>query len=268
MTATNDPGPVPPPAEDDEYSATVLGSQWIQRPDPDTTLVEPPAADDPRTLVEPRDPDVPSTLLAPREPEGPSTLLAPPDPEEPTTPVGKRASDGPATPVTAPDRVEGSVLRFGPGVTAALTHRSHLTLPAVQPAPSRPRRNRRRHAVPVLVLIVVAAFLAWQRSGPELTLREVSVSTRQAALECDGTADVVGVITTDGRPGTVSYRWVRSDGTTSGVLREVMARGQKQARVHLLWTFEGEGTYQARAKLRILSPASRTATARFTYDCS
>jgi hypothetical protein len=38
-------------------------------------------------------------------------------------------------------------------------------------------------------------------------------------------------------------------------------------RLHLLWTFHGQGSHQARAELEITSPAAHTASARFTYDC-
>ena len=68
--------------------------------------------------------------------------------------------------------------------------------------------------------------------------------------------------------GTLSYRWIRSDGTSSGVLREVVVRGQEQARLHLRWTFQGNGHRTARAELRILSPTRRTVTTQVTYDCS
>ncbi|WP_435210231.1 hypothetical protein [Streptomyces sp. bgisy034] len=200
-----------------EYSATVLASHWIQRPEADDTLVE-------KTLPETR-------------------------------------------PSTPPDRVEGTVLRFGPGVTAAVAERTHRTIPAVPVPPAPPRRRLRRHALPALVLLCVLAFLAWQRLGPAVEVRTVAVTARPTVLGCDGTADVVGLVTTNGRPGTLSYRWTRSDGTTSGVLRERMVRGQKQARLHLLWTFQGEGRREARAELRILSPARSAVTARFTYDC-
>ncbi|MGW6955135.1 hypothetical protein [Streptomyces chartreusis] len=201
-----------------EYSATVLASHWIQRPEADETLVE-------QTVPE-------------------------------------------ARPSTPPDRVEGTVLRFGPGVTAAVAERTHRTIPAVPvPPPAPPRRRLRRHALPALVLLCVLAFLAWQRLGPALEVKSVTVTARPTVLGCDDTADVVGLVTTNGRPGTLSYRWTRSDGTTSGVLRERMVRGQKQARLHLLWTFQGEGHREARAELRILTPAHGAVTARFTYDC-
>jgi hypothetical protein len=213
---------------DAEYSATVLASHWIQRPEPnDTTVVETPLVG---------------------------------------TPFVGTPLVGPTTP-TRPDRVEGTVLRFGPGVTAAVVHRTHGTLPAVPPPVAPPRRRLRRHALPALVLICVIAFLAWQRLGPSVALRTVEVTARPAVLGCDDTADIVGVVETNGRPGTLSYRWIRSDGTASGVLREVVVRDQGQARLHLRWTFQGKGDYTARAELRLLSPAHRTVTTQLTYHC-
>ncbi|MGV9233575.1 hypothetical protein [Streptomyces nigra] len=214
MTADLGARPTPPaPADTGHgtgYSATVLGSHWIQRPEED----------------------------------GEETLVAPP-----------------------PDRVEGTVLRFGPGVTAAVAHRTHRTLPTLPPTPVPPRRGLRRHTLPVLVLLCVLAFLAWQRLGPSVQVRSVAVAVRPAVLPCDGTANVVAVVGTNGRPGTLTYRWTRNDGTQSGVLREVVARDQRQARLTLRWTFEGEGRRMARAEVEILSPAHLTADARFTYDC-
>ncbi|MGW3361146.1 hypothetical protein ACWDFL_38190 [Streptomyces bungoensis] len=209
----------PPPA-DAEYSATVLASHWIQRPEPD----------------------------------GDGTLL-----EEP--------SGTTARPVPAGDRGDGSVLRFGPGVTAAVAHRTHRTFPAVAAPAAAPRRRLRRHALPALVVLLVLAFLAWQRLGPPVAVRTVAVAAEPAALGCGGTADIVGLVTTNGRPGTLSYRWIRSDGTASGVLHEVVVRGQRQARLHLRWTFQGEGRRTARADLRILSPAHRPVAAHVTYAC-
>ncbi|MFC7840746.1 hypothetical protein [Streptomyces sp. NPDC057382] len=205
----------PARSADAEYSATVLASHWVQRPDEDRTLVERPG--------------------------------------------------GPDAPSAAPDRVEGTVLRFGPGVTAA--GRTHRTLPALPQRPAPAGRRLRRHALPALVVLCVLAFLAWQRLGPPLTVGSVTVTARPSTLGCDGTADVTGLVTTNGRPGTLTYRWVRSDGTSSGVLEEELVRGRKQARLHLRWTFQGKGEREARAELRIISPVSRTAAAGFTYSC-
>ncbi|MFD8228731.1 hypothetical protein ACFV16_31855 [Streptomyces massasporeus] len=167
---------------------------------------------------------------------------------------------------TPPDRLEGTVLRFGPGVTATATHRTHR-MPATTPPPAPRRRPLRRHTLPVLVVLCVLALLAWQRLGQPLKVGAITVTARPTALGCDGTAQIVALVTTNGRPGTLSYRWIRSDGTTSGVLEEVLVRGQKRARLHLRWTFQGPGQHPARAELRILSAPQRTAATRFTYEC-
>ncbi|MGN9790748.1 hypothetical protein ACTMTU_06530 [Streptomyces sp. OZ13] len=182
-------------------------------------------------------------------------------------------------PGPVPDRVEGNVLRFGPGVTAFVRqHGSGTTAAGVwhgtlagQPADGRGphgrRRGLRRYALAAAVLLAVLGFLAWQRYGPGVAVRDVVVRTSPDGPGCGGTADVVGVVRTDGLPGTLTYRWVRSDGTDSGLLRERVVRGQKQARLHLLWTFEGRGEYRASAELKVVSPSRHSAEARFTYRC-
>ncbi|MFK4687157.1 hypothetical protein [Streptomyces pristinaespiralis] len=182
-------------------------------------------------------------------------------------------------PGPVPDRVEGDVVRFGPGVTAFVRERGsgataagvwHGTLagqPGDDRGPRGRRRGLRRYALAAAVLLAVLGLLAWQRYGPGVAVRDVAVRTSPDGPGCGGTADVVGLVRTDGRPGTLTYRWVRSDGTDSGLLRERVVRGQKQARLNLLWTFEGRGEYRAGAELRILSPSRHSAAARFTYRC-
>ncbi|MEH0420454.1 hypothetical protein [Streptomyces sp. B21-083] len=229
---------------DDDYSATVLASHWIQRPEPETVLIGPPSTDSTYSTDSTEKPPTPATAQTPQTPPAPPTL---------------------------PDRTEGTVLRFGPGVTAAVANRTHSTLAVVPPPLAPPhrrlRRRLRRHALPALVLIIVIAFLAWQRLGPSIAARTVEVTARPTVLGCDGTADIAALVTTNGRPGTLSYRWTRSDGTASGVLREEMVRGQEHADLHLLWTFQGKGHYTAQAELRLLSPTRRVVTTHFTYDC-
>ncbi len=251
MTDGNDRTPAP--AEDSEPTQVLEPGRPTLHLGPSD---KPAPGDEPGSA----DAEYGATLLASHwiqrpEPEGTGTLVQPP------------AAETLPTPPTRPDRVEGAVLRFGPGVTAAVAHRTHRTLPAIPPPPAPPRRRLRRHALPVLVLICVLALLAWQRLGPTVAVRTVAVTARPAVLGCDGTADIVGLVATNGRPGTLSYRWIRSDGTASGVLRELMARGQERARPHLLWTFQGQGHYTARAELRILSPTRRTVAVDLTYAC-
>ncbi|WP_107069703.1 hypothetical protein [Streptomyces sp. NRRL F-4428] len=190
------------------------------------------------------------------------------DEEYSATVLGSHWISGPPQPREAvPDRVEGSVMRFGPGVTAALPTPFPVVVPVVAP---RPRRGAglRRYTLAAVVLAAVLAYLGWQRFGPGIEVREVAVSTDPAGPACDATADVVAVVGTNGRPGTLTYRWVRSDGTRSEELTERVPRGQKEARLHLLWTFKGTGSYPAKAELQLLSPGQRTAAVEFTYRCT
>ncbi|MGW7440676.1 hypothetical protein [Streptomyces sp. NPDC054849] len=206
---------------DDNYSATVLGSHWISGP-PERADVAPEPGD------------------------------------------------------IAPDRVDGSVLRFGPGVTAAAVA-PFTVVPgagggsgtASGGAPGRRRGGLRRYALSAAVLVAVLACLGWQRYGPGIAVRDVAVTTDPAGPACGGTADIVAVVRTNGRPGTLTYRWVRSDGTRSEPLTERVAGDRREARLHLLWTFQGAGNYPAKAQLELMEPIRRTsAAAEFTYRCA
>lgn len=213
------------PRGDDDYSATVLGSHWITGPPQGTERTQ-------RF-----------------------------DGAGPTERTGATARfDVPAGAV--PDRVEGSVLRFGPGVTVALP----APFPPV-PGPAPRRREWRRYTLAAVVLTGVLCYLGWQRYGPALEVRDVVVATDTKGPGCDGTADVVAVVRTNGRPGVLTYRWLRSDGTRSEQLTERVPSGREEARLHLLWTFQGAGTYPAKAELELVSPVRRTAAAEFTYRC-
>ncbi|MBQ0986445.1 hypothetical protein KBZ10_18385 [Streptomyces sp. F63] len=117
-----------------------------------------------------------------------------------------------------------------------------------------------------MILLCTVVFLFWDRQGPAFAVTGLSVRA-SAADGCGTTADVVARVRTNGQPGTLRYRWLRSDGTASGPLRERLARGQREARLRLQWTFRGEGTVRATAELRISSPGRRTASAAFTYRC-
>ncbi|MDX3073769.1 hypothetical protein ACIP98_05695 [Streptomyces sp. NPDC088354] len=219
-----------------DYSATVLAEHWA------------PAAAAP-TLREP----------VPAAPARPATR------SEPS--------------LTLPDRVDGEVMRFGPGVTPAAAARAasvaaevwHGTLrpPAVPgtQAASR-RRGPRRYVLAGAVLLAVLAYLAWQRFGPVLAVREVTVAAVPSAPSCDTRVDVIATVRTNGRAGTLTYRWLRNDGTSSGPLYEKVPGGRDTTRLHLLWTFHGHGSYDARAELRVSAPGSRSAVTAFTYTCA
>lgn len=94
MTGPRTPAPAP---EGDDYSATVLGSHWISGP-----------------------PERSDGLAATLRQDGPEAATARLD--EPGAEAATARLDGPGAatarfehPEAVPDRVEGSVLRFGPG---------------------------------------------------------------------------------------------------------------------------------------------------------
>ncbi|MGW7255244.1 hypothetical protein [Streptomyces sp. NPDC054834] len=177
--------------------------------------------------------------------------------------------DAPGAP-TRPDGLGPTVLRFGPGVTAALAHRPRPALSALAAPAAHPPRGRRlrRHALPALVVSAVLLFLWWQEHRtPDLAVDRVTVSSADRTLGCGRTTDITGVVGTNGRKGTLTYRWERNDGTSSGLLHTTVGQGQRIARLNLRWTFQGRGRFPATATLHILSPATRTATVRLTYAC-
>lgn len=272
----------------DDYSATALDSFWVERGEDGTTVVHArsddatavlPSAADERTGVRPSGPDDRTAVITPAAADGTAvrdprsahgTAVVEPGSAERTAPVGVRSGGGEAVPR---GRVDGTVLRFGPGVTArpGATAGSAYGVPAVTvpvAPPVRRHRRLRRHALPALVLVAAVLFLLWrQYDTPGLSVRGVSAAAAQVSTGCDATADVVGVVRTDGHAGRLTYRWVRNDGTESDVLHATVADGHRRVRVHLLWTFQGQGHYAATAELRVLSPGARTARAAFTYDC-
>ncbi|WP_329193080.1 MULTISPECIES: hypothetical protein [unclassified Streptomyces] len=230
--------------EGDDYSATVLGTHWFSGPpeQPDGT----------------GRPDFPT----PRHDNTRQHDTPALDTRRLDTPV----LDTPQTvPGAAPDRVDGPVLRFGPGVTAAMPAPFPVTVPAA--VPGRRPGQWRRYTLAAVVLAGVLAYLGWQRFGPALAVRDVAVTTDPKGPGCDAAADVLAVVRTNGRPGTLTYHWERSDGTRSEQLTERVPSGRKEARLHLLWTFQGVGTYAARAELRLDSPGQRAGAVGFTYRC-
>jgi hypothetical protein len=95
------------------------------------------------------------------------------------------------------------------------------------------------------------------------------VSASAGVQRCDSTANVVGVIHTNGGPGDIRYRWRRSDGQNSGVFHDAMPKGRKSIQVPLRWTVRGPGRLHAVATLEVISPkgSDGTASAAFEYAC-
>jgi len=159
-------------------------------------------------------------------------------------------------------------LRFGPGVGAV---GGPATRPVARGRRRRPRRGRLRALASGLVTLilvgVVAAYLWRQHENPLVVTAAVVAPAEDPGDRCDLTVDVVGTIQTNGRPGTVTYQWIRSDGETSAVLDQSVPAGRSSTQEHLFWSFSGQGRYDATATLKILAPTPLEATGQFAYAC-
>ncbi|GAA4881840.1 hypothetical protein [Kitasatospora terrestris] len=187
------------------------------------------------------------------------------DPEVWTTPVAE--SEPEPAPTSGPAAAaEEELHRFGPGVPPLAAAAWHGTDTPAEPV--EPKRRRGRWLIlPLVLLLGVLGYLGWDRYGKPVTVSAVEVRTDAAGPACDGTAVITGTVETDGGQGVVEYRWVRSDGTDSGTLRQQVSAGRHRTDVVLRWTFQGKGEMQATATLEVLSPSNRSAATTFTYTC-
>ncbi len=159
--------------------------------------------------------------------------------------------------------------RFGPGMGATAT-----PTPTRQPSKPARRPRRRRRWVGLVAgalatgLLAAAVVVVLLDRAPALSVVGATVApAADPGRACDVTVDVVGTVTTNGRAGTVTYEWSRSDGAGSGPLTSSVAEGATSVDVHLYWQFSGHGRLPATATLRVTAPAPVEASGSFTYDC-
>ncbi|WP_406375779.1 hypothetical protein OG788_39660 [Streptomyces sp. NBC_00647] len=213
-----------------------------------------PSASDDRATAS----DDQATVLGKRNrtPAGPPTAT----PAEATTPPPPGEDD---------DEI---ILRFGPGVPVEaqdVLRAQWRTAPV--PPDTRPHRRRRRAWIATSAFLAAAAVLLWLllRPAPAPTVTGVEVRAPAGRLHCGQTADLVGVVTTDGRGGPVTYHWLRSDGHDSGELVHMARRGDRRVTVHLRWTVRGPGSFRGTARLRIAHQRKPSeAEGTFSYACS
>ncbi|MET8157586.1 hypothetical protein ABZT47_14510 [Sphaerisporangium sp. NPDC005289] len=196
--------------------------------------------------------------------------------ERPAHPAAETGQAPPAATTPA-----GGEMRFGPGVpadtTAAQIWRAGREQPTVAAAErlAAPRRRRRRRggfvgsAVLFALILLAAAFLWFQRGAP-LSVTAVQVKQPKAA-GCDTTVNVVGVLTTNGSAGQVSYEWLLSKQKPIKHT-DAVPSGRSSHEVTLEWDVSGHGTRKLTARLRVLSPVGASGApiedaATFTYKC-
>jgi len=127
-------------------------------------------------------------------------------------------------------------------------------------------------SVALVVLVGAVAWTIWQwwhSSQNNVRVTSIAVApAQQLDGKCDVQYDIVGSIATNGKAGTISYVWVRSDGQNSGTLKQSVSSGEHSTKVHLYWKFTGQGSMSAKATLEILEPKQAgQASAEFPYSC-
>ena len=161
---------------------------------------------------------------------------------------------------------EETFVHFGPGVPA-------VPPPDLATAVRRGQRNQ-RWILPLTVLILVIAVLIyfmWGRDAGPVAVTEIKARASSASITCGQVERLTGTISTNGSAGTIDYQWLRSDGVASSILAQAVSRGQHEATVVLEWNFEGYGTLNATATLRVVNPwgpGTSSSAASFTYACA
>jgi serine/threonine protein kinase len=202
-----------------------------------------------------------STVLIPERMagrSGPPTAGAPP--WETPGPPGRPLTQFPVPPQPGPP------VRSAP---QAATGRGNPT-PDWPVAQQRPRpRPVWRGVVSTLVTAAIVAGVGaylWEREHQTLKVTGLNVRAANESVGCNGTAEIIGTISTNGHGGTISYQWVR-DGVADKTLVADDASGSNTVRVLLKWAFHGKGTGSAVAELRVLDPQEDEYSITFPYSC-
>ncbi|WP_068903364.1 hypothetical protein [Planomonospora sphaerica] len=182
----------------------------------------------------------------------------------------------------------GAAVRFGPGVpaetAAAQIWREGKSGQATvlgsggerAPRPSRPSARRYRTALSaaVLALMVAGAVVVWLLRGPSVPLAVTGVEVRapKQTQRCGETITVRGVLTTNGSPGEVRYRWRQSDKKDEPIEQaQRVAAGKTEYVVPMHWRVKGKGSFRGTATLEVVSPvpdgSKISDKASITYRC-
>ncbi|HEX4291270.1 MAG TPA: serine/threonine-protein kinase [Trebonia sp.] len=204
-----------------------------------------------------------STVLTPERmpgPPGPSVHGVPP--------WGFAAPPGPPGPPPASFPVPsqpGPPVRSAP---QAATRRAD-PVPEWPVAQRGPRRSAWRAVVSTLIAAAIVAGVGaylWERAHQTLKITSVKVTAAKQSVGCNGTADIIGTIFTNGHGGSIKYEWVRGVEANAPLVADD-ASGSNTVQVTLKWAFHGKGTGSAVAELRVLDPQQDEASIIFPYSC-
>lgn len=227
-------------------------------------------ADRPAPAPRPERPAAPPASARPAPPND-ATVPAPPVPA--STLLGERRAGRFAAPPTAPAPRPGEVRRFGPGVPTpevAASRAEQLWRAGAAPARAPRRRAGRLVGGVVTVLVVAAALLVGLslRAPSALVVTAAAVELDPRGPACDGTAEITGLISTNGGSGTITYRWIADGVREAATDAPLSVSGQDTVRVALNWPFEGASNGDHVARLEIVAPQQLSAEQRFVYRCT
>ncbi|GLY26139.1 hypothetical protein [Micromonospora sp. NBRC 101691] len=262
-------GPVGSPGGTEPIEALTVGVPTTTLPDdaPTAALSTSPPVD---PFVSARVPTLPPS------PPGRTYRSAAPypttaDPAVPGPTTEGYAPTGRYEPVGGSTPPPGTEVRFGPGVPAGPPVAPGWQRPPAPPA--RPRRSRWKLIGSVLSTLLTLALLAavglhlWERLSP-LEVHSVRVTVAEPPGErCDVTVDVVATVETNGRAGTIRYRWLRGGAEPGGLLSQRVSRGQRTVTLHLKWAVSGTGTTTETAVIDITEPNPTQGRTIFRYQC-
>jgi serine/threonine protein kinase len=211
-----------------------------------------------------------STVLTPEriaDLSGPGTVGVPPW-ELKGQPVRQPMPPMPSPMPSPVPAQQGPPIRSAP---QAATGRGNGT-PDWPVAPYAPRPRSRPAWRGVVSTLITAAIVAgvgvylWEREHQTLKITNVNVEAANKSVGCNGTADIIGTITTNGHGGTIRYQWVEN-GEAMPALVADDASGSDKVQVPLKWAFHGKGTGQAVAELRVLDPQQAETSITIPYSC-
>jgi eukaryotic-like serine/threonine-protein kinase len=141
--------------------------------------------------------------------------------------------------------------------------------PTAQP-PARPRpRPVWRGVVSTLITAAIVAGVGvylWERQHQTLKITKVHVSATNQSIGCNGTANIIGTISTNGHGGTIAYQWIEN-GVAEPQLVADDASGSKEVQIPLKWAFHDKGKGTAVVELRVLDPQPTEASINVPYSC-
>jgi hypothetical protein len=272
-------------AAKDELDAVGRGEvRPPRRPQSRRAQPAPPAPTEPPAAAAAVPPMPVEPAVAPPVPQVPAEpAVAPPvEPAEPAVPEPVEAVE-PAVAAPVEPRYDthadfGAPPSAGHRTRPAPDADAPRAIPAAAREPDLKARNAKRDQVPRwrLVLLVSLVVITLVAAAADLVLL-VTRNTEASALKIQsvvlwaqrsGTGcSLLGVITTNGEAGTVTYGWTGDTATGPAISTQVQG-GHTQIEVSRQWNPDTASTLDPLVTLQVLRPALRQASVQPELDCS